>query len=57
MLHISTFSNEVRVSVTYLITIALINNRKIDSQWDFRFRTLAEITKLNVLQSSNHKIK
>ena len=34
---ISTYSNEIRVSVTYLIIITLINNRKIDIQWDFRF--------------------
>ena len=32
MSHISTYSNEIRVSVTYLITITLINNRKIDIQ-------------------------
>ena len=37
ILRISTYSNEIRVSVTYLITITLINNRKIDIQWDFRF--------------------
>ena len=33
--HLFTYSNEIRVSVTYLITITLINNRKIDIQWDF----------------------
>ena len=36
-LHISTYSNEIRVSETYLITIEFINNRKTDIQWDFRF--------------------
>ena len=34
---VSTYSNEIGVSVTYLITITLINNRKIDIQWDFCF--------------------
>ena len=32
ILHISAYSNEIRVSVTCLITITLINNRKIDIQ-------------------------
>ena len=35
--HISTYSNEIRISVTYLIKITLINNRKINIPWDFRF--------------------
>ena len=35
--HISTNINEIRVSVTYLITPTLINKRKIANQWDFRF--------------------
>ena len=35
--HVSTYSNEIRVFVTYLITFRLINNRKIDIEWDFRF--------------------
>ena len=34
---ISSYSNEIRVSVTYLITITLISNRKVDIQRDFRF--------------------
>ena len=38
--HTSTYSNKIRVSVTYLIKIALISNRKIDIQWDFRFSLL-----------------
>ena len=40
--HISTYSNKIRVSVTHLIliTITLINYRKIDIQWDFRFLLL-----------------
>ena len=35
--YISTNINEVRVSVTYLITLTLINKRKIAIQWEFRF--------------------
>ena len=35
--HISTSSNKIRVSVTYLITITLISNRKIHIQWDVWF--------------------
>ena len=35
--HISTNINEIRVSVTYLISPTLINKRKIAIQWDFRF--------------------
>ena len=35
--HISTNINEIRVSVTYLITLTLINKIKIAIQWDFRF--------------------
>ena len=27
----------MRVSVTYLITITLVNNKKIDFKWDFAF--------------------
>ena len=34
ILHISTYNNEIRLSVTYL-TITLISNSKIDIQWDF----------------------
>ena len=30
--HMPTYSDEIRASVTYLITITLINNRKIDTQ-------------------------
>ena len=37
MSHISTYGDEIRVSVTYLITITLINNEKTDTRWDFRF--------------------
>ena len=37
ILHISTYSNEIRVSVTYLITITLIKSRKIDMQGDCSF--------------------
>ena len=32
ILHISTYGNKIRLSVTYLITITLINNRKIVTQ-------------------------
>ena len=35
--HISTNINEIRVSVTYLISPTLINKRKIAIQWEFRF--------------------
>ena len=35
--HVSTNINEIRVSVTYLITLTLINKIKIAIQWDFRF--------------------
>ena len=39
--HISISGNEIRVSVTYLVTITLINNRKKnDIQGDFRFLIL-----------------
>ena len=34
--HVSTYSNKTRVSVTCMMTITLINNRKSDIQWDFR---------------------
>ena len=47
MLHISTYSHEIRVSVTYLITITLINNRKIDIQMRLSFLVFTEIAKLN----------
>ena len=42
---ISTYSNEITVSVTYLITITLINNRKTDTQRDFRFLYLLKLRK------------
>ena len=38
--HISSYRNKIRVSVIYLLTVALINNRKIDIQWDFCFLLL-----------------
>ena len=41
--HLFTYSNEIRVSVTYLTTITLINNRKIDIQWDFPFLFLMKL--------------
>ena len=41
--HISTYSNEIRVSVTYLISITLINNKKIDIQGDLRFLILLKL--------------
>ena len=37
ILHISTYSHDIRVSVTYLITATSINNRTIDIRWDFCF--------------------
>ena len=37
----STYSNKIRISITYLITITLINNRKIDIQ----FLVLTKIAK------------
>ena len=49
-----TYSNKIRVSETYLITATLINNRKIDIQWDFHYLLNTreifcnhQITKLN----------
>ena len=50
ILHIFTYSKEIRVSVTCLITIAMINNRKIDTQWDFSFLIFTEIAKLNTCE-------
>ena len=45
--HMSTYSNKIRVSVTYLITNTLINNRKINFPSDFSFLIFTDITKLN----------
>ena len=50
MSYISAYSHETRVSVTYLITITSINNRKIDIQWDICFLFLLKITKLNTCE-------
>ena len=33
--HVFTYSNKIRVSVTYLITITFNNNRKNVIRWDF----------------------
>ena len=55
--HISTYSNKTRVSVTYLITITLINNRQTDIQWGFRCLFYNEIPKLNTREVFfNHQI-
>ena len=45
--HMSTYSNKIRVSVTYLITNTLINNRKINIPSDFSFLIFTDIAKLN----------
>ena len=52
MSHISRNSNEIRVFETYLITIKLINNRKIDIPRDLAFLVFTEIAKL-----STHKVE
>ena len=52
----STGNHEIRVSVTYLITITSINNRKTDIQWDFHF-FLLKIAKLNTCERFyNHQM-
>ena len=65
--HIPTYSNKIRVSETYLRTIKLINNRKIqwdiqwDIHWDFCFFYFYRNRKIeywwNVFSSPNCKIK
>ena len=62
VLYMSTYINGIRVFVIYLITNTLIDNRKIDIQWDFRvfqnFYWDREIKlSSNVLQSPNREIK
>ena len=41
--HVSTYSNENRVLVTYSIIVTLIRNRKIKIQSDFRFLFLLNL--------------
>ena len=54
---ISVYSNKNRISVTYLITITLINNRKIDMEW-LLFLIFSEIAKLNIHEMFyNHQLE
>ena len=43
ILHISTYSHEIRACETYFIPIPLINNRKIDIHWKIRFLFLLKL--------------
>ena len=47
----STYSNEIRVYVTYLITTILINNRKIDIRWDLSFLFLVKLRNIILVKS------